>query len=72
MSRPSRSEKDDAAESTRQRDPVGGWDTEDPDDMSPDPWGTVIAVGISLFLVLLLCAITYFIGWARQLPFSHH
>jgi hypothetical protein len=42
---------------------------DDPDDMTPDPWGTVIAIGISLVLILLLCAVTYFIGWSHAFPF---
>ena len=70
MSRPDGSQKQKLIGSTRPEDrDLYPQDEEVPE---TDPWGTVIAVGISLFLVLLLCAITYFIGWAKALPFSRH
>ena len=71
MSRPDGSRKQKLIESPRQPEDRDLYphDEEVPES---DPWGTVLAVGISLFLVLLLCAITYFIGWAKALPFSRH
>ncbi len=68
MAPSSQPKKKTPSQAERRLERGSGWhrDEEEP---SEDPWGTIVAVGISLFLVLLLCAITYFIGWARSLPF---